>query len=90
MVRYHIVVHGRVQGVGFRYYTLQQAKTLGVRGWVKNNLDGTVEIDAQATKDKMDRFLSAVKKGSPHSRVEHLDVEERKGAKSYKSFQVKY
>lgn len=43
LVRKHIVVNGLVQGVGFRYFTVTQARRLGVRGWVRNCRDGSVE-----------------------------------------------
>ena len=44
LVRKHIVVNGLVQGVGFRYFTVTQARRLGVRGWVRNCRDGSVEL----------------------------------------------
>ena len=49
LVRKHIVVNGLVQGVGFRYFTVTQARRLGVRGWVRNCRDGSVELEAQGS-----------------------------------------
>ena len=46
LVRKHIVVTGLVQGVGFRYFTVTQARRLGVQGWVRNCRDGSVELEA--------------------------------------------
>lgn len=43
MVRKHIIFYGRVQGVGFRYYSVYKARALGLTGWVRNLYDGTVE-----------------------------------------------
>ena len=51
LVRKHIVVNGLVQGVGFRYFTVTQARRLGVRGWVRNCRDGSVELEAQGSSD---------------------------------------
>ncbi|MDK2917759.1 MAG: acylphosphatase [Candidatus Petromonas sp.] len=90
MVRYHIIVHGHVQGVGFRYFTYQKAMENNIKGWVKNNLDGTVEIDAQGNKDDMEKFLTAVKKGSPFSKVRNVDVDEFQHLERYKSFDIRY
>ncbi len=85
-----IKVYGKVQGVGFRYYTLRQANKLGVKGWVRNVQDGTVEIVAQGDPASLDRLSAAVKQGSPASKVKRIHVEEIDGMNRYSSFQVKY
>ena len=85
-----IKVYGKVQGVGFRYYTLRQANKLGVKGWVRNARDGTVEIVAQGDPASLDKLSAAVKQGSPASEVKRIHVEETDGMKRYSSFQVKY
>ncbi|MCX7049420.1 MAG: acylphosphatase [Candidatus Sumerlaeota bacterium] len=73
MPREHIVVHGIVQGVGFRYYTLRQAQALGVSGWARNRYDGTVEIEAEADAETLEEFIEAVREGPRFSRVTSLD-----------------
>lgn len=85
-----IKVYGKVQGVGFRYYTLRQANKLGVKGWVRNVQDGTVEIVAQGDPASLDKLSAAVKQGSPASKVKRIHVEEIDGMNRYSSFQVKY
>ncbi len=76
MKKAHIVVHGLVQGVSFRYYTDKQARTLGLRGWVRNRPDGTVEIEAVGTDTMLDNLVVWCKKeGSPASRVDRVEVE---------------
>jgi acylphosphatase len=58
--RMHAVVHGRVQGVGFRDATWREARRLGLDGWVKNRFDGTVEVTAegdQAALRELEQFL---------------------------------
>lgn len=70
----HIVVHGYVQGVGFRYYTRTHAQRLGILGWVRNNLDGTVEIQAEGTRYNLEAFVNAVKRGPSHGAVQDLEL----------------
>jgi acylphosphatase len=62
-------LYGRVQGVGFRWWTLQAARRLGVRGTVRNRPDGSVEIQAAAQPEVLSLFLEAVRRGSPAARV---------------------
>lgn len=76
MKSYHVRVIGRVQGVGFRYYTLEQARSLGISGWVKNLPDGSVEITATGQEQDMNIFLENVKKGPSFSRVTDMIVNE--------------
>lgn len=73
--RVHIWVKGRVQGVGFRSYVEDHALQMGVRGWVRNFGDDTVETVAEGTKSAIDAFVQMVKKGPPVSRVDEARVE---------------
>ncbi|WP_246055346.1 acylphosphatase [Pseudalkalibacillus caeni] len=86
--RFHIVVHGRVQGVGFRYYTQQQASHHNIVGWVRNNPDETVEMDIQGEFPEAESFISAIEKGSPYSYVEKVDRKEMADLKDYNSFHI--
>ena len=52
MVRKHIIFYGRVQGVGFRYYSVYKARALGLTGWVRNLYDGTVEMEVQGKRER--------------------------------------
>ncbi|WLR51219.1 acylphosphatase [Bacillus tianshenii] len=90
MKRYHIIVHGNVQGVGFRAYVQQKALEYSMKGWVKNKRDESVEIDVEGPANKMDEFLSEIEKGSPFSKVDSLDVTELYELKIYSSFKIKY
>jgi acylphosphatase len=67
-----LVVSGRVQGVGFRYFTLQRARAHGVTGWVKNRYDGKVEIEAEGPRGRLLLFLEDVRNGPASSRVTHV------------------
>ncbi len=79
MKTYHITVQGRVQGVGFRYFTLQRAQSLGVRGWVRNLADGSVEIMVSGAGSPLEKFIDAVKNGPSFSRVDDVVVSEKTG-----------
>jgi acylphosphatase len=69
-------IRGRVQGVGFRYWTVRQARQLGLRGWVRNRADGSVEAVAAGPKEALDAFVSACRIGPRGARVDSLDVED--------------
>lgn len=57
MIRRHIIFHGRVQGVGFRYRAAMMANELGLTGWVRNLSDGTVEMEVQGYGASISRLL---------------------------------
>lgn len=69
-VRY--VVTGRVQGVGFRWFTREQAGRLAVAGWVANADDGTVHGEAAGTAGAIETFLGALQQGPPGAAVERV------------------
>jgi acylphosphatase len=73
--RIHIVVHGLVQGVCFRYYTRAKAGELGLRGWVRNNPDGTVEIVAEGVAEDVNALLAWTQEGPPAARVDSVEAE---------------
>ena len=67
------VVRGHVQGVGFRYFVLRQARLLQIRGWVRNLPDGTVEAQAWAEASTLQAFEAALKEGPGHARVDAVE-----------------
>ncbi|WP_432720045.1 acylphosphatase [Jeongeupia wiesaeckerbachi] len=69
-------VHGRVQGVGFRFYTVREALTQGLTGWVRNRSDGSVEVQVQGPADKLDDFLGWIRCGPASARVDRLDIDD--------------
>jgi len=73
-VQRHLIIHGTVQGVGYRWSMAQAAEALGVRGWVRNRRDGTVEAvfagDAKAVEDT----IAACRKGSYAARVDGIEA----------------
>lgn len=74
-VKAAIQVYGTVQGVGFRFTTTQTAAEIGVTGIVRNESDGSVYSEAVGSKEQIDRFIEALRKGpSPAARVEKVVV----------------
>ena len=71
-----IIVTGKVQGVGFRYFVKKKAEEIGVAGWVKNTEDGAVEIFAEAEGFKINLLVNYCEKGPSNSRVESVAVQE--------------
>ena len=68
------LVRGRVQGVGFRYFTHAAAVRAGLSGWVRNNTDGSVEIAAAGEVDALERLEQQVRHGPPGARVDQVTV----------------
>ena len=69
-VRWRIL--GRVQGVGFRWFVLAEARRLGLRGWVRNNREGSVELEAEGPSPSLTALRERVLEGPPASHVEHI------------------
>ena len=90
MVRRHIFLSGRVQGVFFRENTKNKAKELGVFGWIKNLADGQVEAVFEGSKEDIEQIIEWVKKGPPLAKVEKVEVLEQKYQGEFKDFEIKY
>ena len=72
--RLRIVVTGRVQGVGFRYFTHSRAGELGLTGYVRNLPDGNVEVEAEGEHEKLDTLVEALRQGPGMAHVLELKV----------------
>ena len=72
-MRCHVVVRGRVQGVGFRWFVREEARRLNVAGWVRNRADGCVEVAAEGTNDSIDALRRALEEGPPGATVATVD-----------------
>jgi len=75
--RYH--VWGRVQGVGFRAFVWHEARIIGVDGWVRNRLDGTVEVLASATVENHELLRAALERGPRLSSVNRIEIADEPG-----------
>jgi acylphosphatase len=82
------IVTGRVQGVGFRWFVEHAAVQLGLAGWVRNRADGSVEVLASGTREKLHELYSQLRKGPRASRVEHVEVEDAAPDTKLQSFRI--
>jgi acylphosphatase len=72
-MRLHVLVRGRVQGVGFRWFVREAARELGLAGWVRNRPDGTVEVAAEGSAATLDQLRDELRKGPPGAAVTSVD-----------------
>ncbi len=86
MIAKRVIVHGRVQGVGFRFFVQHTGTRLGVTGDVRNTPESTVEITVEGTPKRVEQFLREVRKGPPLSRVERVDVYDLEATGRYGTF----
>ncbi len=75
-IRRRVTVHGRVQGVAFRYALRQRARSHGVAGWACNRSDGAVEAVFEGRRDDVGRLIEFTKTGPRHAKVDSVDVRE--------------
>lgn len=85
----HLKITGRVQGVGFRYFTRQNARQLNITGWVKNMADGSVETVISGKEQNVSKMKDRLKKGPPSAKVDHITELDADVDKSYTEFSVK-
>ena len=76
MAATHVRVTGRVQGVSFRYYAQQEAVSLGLTGWVRNDVDGSVELHLEGPGDEVEAMVDWCRQGPPAARVRDVAVRE--------------
>lgn len=90
MKQLHLIIKGRVQGVGFRYFVQMIAMENQITGWVRNKADGTVECMAVASSETLRVFIEKVKKGNRFARVDHIEIKESEPEELFSSFKVIY
>ena len=83
------VIAGRVQGVGFRWFTHDAAAREGVHGWVRNLADGSVEVVVEGDAESVDRVEAAVRRGPSQARVERVEVEEHAPSGRITGFEIR-
>jgi acylphosphatase len=74
LARVHLLVSGRVQGVAFRAASVEEARRLGLRGWVRNLPDGRVEAEAEGDRAGVEALVAWCRRGPPAARVDALGV----------------
>jgi acylphosphatase len=87
---FRILVSGRVQGVGFRYFVYDRAIQFKVKGYVQNTPDNKVEVICQGQKNNLDLFILSVKKGPALSFISEFLLEEVADFSIYNFFDIKY
>ncbi|MCF7928564.1 MAG: acylphosphatase [Spirochaetales bacterium] len=83
-------LEGRVQGVGFRYWALQEARRLRLAGWVRNDFDGSVEVYCQGEDARVDAFVRKLREGPPSARVDDISVQALESSRDMRDFHVRY
>jgi acylphosphatase len=83
------VIAGRVQGVGFRWFTHDAAAREGIHGWVRNLADGSVEVVAEGESAAVDRFEAAIRRGPGSARVADVEVEEQPPSGRSTGFEIR-
>ena len=86
----HAIIKGKVQGVGYRYFTQKIASELKLKGWVRNNPDGTVEVWAEGDENTLNMFLDNLRKGPPLSSVEDVKYEFIDKEGGFADFEIRY
>ena len=84
-----LIIGGRVQGVGFRYFTQEAAAREGVTGWVRNRPDGTVEAYIEGEAETVTRLERALRRGPPAARVDDVEAESELPSGEYSGFVIK-
>ncbi len=85
-----MIVSGKVQGVSFRWFTVQIGKNMGLKGYAKNHIDGTVEIHATGNPCNLKVLIEKVKIGPPTSRVDHVEIEWGSDIIPFTNFEIRY
>jgi acylphosphatase len=85
----HIIISGKVQGVGFRYFAQLKATEHHICGWVRNTLDGKVEIEAEGNQHDLEIFVECLKTGPTRSIVKQVMVSEIKPERNFTAFSAR-
>jgi len=85
-----INIFGKVQGVGFRYFIKIKARKLGLKGWVQNQVDGSVKLKVKGYKEKIKELIDYCHKGPLFSQVEKVQTEKEKTENDLESFTIIY
>jgi acylphosphatase len=86
--RLHANVYGRVQGVGFRFHTVDAAVALGLTGWVANRYDDSVEVVAEGPHVQLQQLLEMLQHGPSMARVDHVQHEFLPATQKFKRFSI--
>jgi len=88
LTRLHAIIEGYVQGVSFRYFVIQVALKLGIKGWVRNRYDGSVEVLAEGKRSSLEKLLVELRKGPPSALVTGFKHEWQTATKEFNDFNI--
>ena len=88
--RLHIIITGRVQGVGYRFFAKDNADLYNATGWVRNCANGSVEVEAQAQEEILHKFCEELRKGPFMGAVSDLQTQEIELASGENSFRIRF
>lgn len=88
--RVYLKIFGQVQGVSYRYYTQKKAARLGLKGWVKNEPDGTVTIQAEGTKKDIEKLIQWSYQGPSFAQVEKVDLQWEDYQGNLSEFEIRF
>ena len=89
IVRAHLFVSGRVQGVFYRKHVRKMARNLHLVGWARNAIDGRVEIVVEGEKEQIEQFLKECKEGSTLARVQDIEIEYENFTGKFADFEIR-
>jgi acylphosphatase len=84
----HVIIEGRVQGVGYRFFARENALKLGLTGWVRNTYDGNVEGYAEGSKEDLEKWINILQKGPRSSCVTAIKQDWKEPQGKFKTFQI--
>lgn len=87
-VKAHLIITGLVQGVYYRVTARQEARTLGITGWVKNRQDGAVEAVIEGNRESILKFIDWCRQGPPGAQVSHVKVDWENFRGEYQRFRI--
>ncbi len=87
--KFHAIIHGRVQGVGYRVFALQAAQRHSIRGWVRNLPNRCVEVHAEGDDLTLTEFLTELYRGPIMAHVENIDLTWGNGEHEFDQFEIR-
>jgi acylphosphatase len=85
----HVVITGRVQGVGFRFFTRDAAEARRLTGWVRNLPNGGVEAEAEGEKSNLEAWINELRQGPPLARVDQVQLDWRPLSGQFREFSIR-
>ena len=89
MPRVHVIVRGQVQGVGYRWFAMRQARHHALTGWIRNRPDGSVEAEVEGPQAALEALLADFRRGPSHAVVSGVETEWRDGVHGHTEFVIR-